>query len=166
MIQVQVLGIRLEVPSNQPVLLLGDLERPRYLPLWIGTAEATSISLAIDEIHTSRPLTHDLLVTVMQEFDAQLSSVCITELDEGTFYAVLQFENHDSISVRPSDAVAVAVRTGVPIYVSQEVMDEAGMDFNEEELGASGEEEIAPLTQQDIEQFKKFLEDINPEDFS
>ena len=160
------MGIRLEVPSNQPVLLLKDLERPRYLPLWIGTAEATSISLAIDEIHTSRPLTHDLLVTVLEEFGAELESVSISELIEGTFYAVLQFANHDSISVRPSDAIAVAVRTGVPMYVAPEVMDEAGMEFTDEELAEGDQQEAAPLTQQDIEQFKQFLENINPEDFS
>lgn len=159
MIQVEVVGIRLELPSNQPVLILKDSAHSRYLPLWIGTAEATSISLALDSVATTRPLTHDLMITLMQRAGAIMTSVSITELVEGTFMAVLEFANQDSLSARPSDAVALAIRLGIPVYVADDVLDEAGLDLEEEDDGQ-------PDTHEELEKFRAFLEDINPEDFT
>ena len=159
MIQVEVVGIRLELPSNQPVLILKDADNGRYLPLWIGTAEATSISLALDNILTTRPLTHDLMITLMQRAGAVMTSVTITELVDGTFMAVLQFANQDSLSARPSDAVALAIRLGIPVYVAEDVLDEAAIAIEEEQAEESD-------TQEELEKFRAFLEDLNPEDFS
>jgi bifunctional DNase/RNase len=158
-IQVEVVGIRLELPSNQPVLILKDADNGRYLPLWIGTAEATSISLALDNILTTRPLTHDLMITLMQRAGAVMTSVTITELVDGTFMAVLQFANQDSLSARPSDAVALAIRLGIPVYVAEDVLDEAAIAIEEEQAEESD-------TQEELEKFRAFLEDLNPEDFS
>lgn len=157
MIEVEVVGIRLELPASQPVLVLRDLDGSRYLPLWIGNSEATAISLALEGVNPPRPLTHDLLVDVIEHLDDQVLSTSITELIDGTYFAQIEFANHDAVSARPSDAVAVAIRCGVPIYVAQDVLDEAGMDVvGEEDLDESEE----------VEKFRAFLDEINPEDFS
>ena len=158
MIEVEVVGIRVELPANQPVLVLRDLNGDRYLPLWIGNSEATAISLALDGVTPPRPLTHDLLVQVIDQLDDQVMSASITELIDGVYFAQIDFANHDAVSARPSDAVAVAIRCGVPIYVSQEVFDEAGMDIVDNEEVEDSEEEV--------EKFRAFLDEINPEDFS
>lgn len=157
MIEVEVVGIRLELPANQPVLVLRDLDGSRYLPLWIGNSEATAISLALEGVNPPRPLTHDLLVDVIEHLDDQVLSTAITELIDGTYFAQIEFANHDAVGARPSDAVAVAIRCGVPIYVSQDVLDEAGMDV-------VGEDEIDES--EEVEKFRAFLDEINPEDFS
>ncbi len=158
MIEVEVVGIRVELPANQPVLVLRDLNGDRYLPLWIGNSEATAISLALDGVTPPRPLTHDLLVQVIDHLDDQVMSASITELIDGVYFAQIDFANHDAVSARPSDAVAVAIRCGVPIFVSQEVFDEAGMDIVDNEEVEDSEEEV--------EKFRAFLDEINPEDFS
>ena len=157
MIEVEVVGIRLELPANQPVLVLRDLDGSRYLPLLIGNPQATAISLALEGVNPPRPLTHDLLVDVIEHLDDQVLSTAITELIDGTYFAQIEFANHDAVSARPSDAVAVAIRCGVPIYVSQDVLDEAGMDV-------VGEDEIDES--EEVEKFRAFLDEINPEDFS
>ena len=163
MIEVEVVGIRLEVPSNQPVLILRDLTRPRYLPLWIGTAEATAISLSLEGVVPPRPLTHDLLAEVIESLGAVLTSVTINQFVDGVFMAVLQFANHDSISSRPSDAVALAVRLDVPVFVDPEVMDEAALEMDEA-VDNEGIEDLDP--QAELDKFRAFLDEINPEDFS
>lgn len=161
MVQVEVIGVRIEFPSNQPVLILREFNSPRFLPLWIGLPEADVISMTLDEVDTPRPLTHDLLVSVIENLGDQLSSVEITELQDGIFYAVLQFKNHEAISARPSDAIALALKAGVPIFVAEEVMAEASQLITEEDLISDESEET-----DELEQFREFLEQIKPEDFS
>ena len=166
--QVDVVGVRLELPSNHPVLILRDQQATRYLPLWIGTAEATAISLALEGVDPPRPLTHDLLANVINQLGGQVTSVTVSELIEGTFYATINFLNHDSISARPSDAIALAIRNQVPVFVAQEVMDVAGMDlaidddYEPEEGGFSA----ADMSQEELDKFRAFLDDIQPDDFS
>ena len=161
MAQVEVVGVRIEFPSNQPVLILREINSPRFVPLWIGMPEASAISLALDAVEVPRPMTHDLLVDVIANFQDALTAVTITELQDGIFYALLQFANHDPVSARPSDAIALALRVGAPIFVADEVMDVAGQFITEEE----GDE---PADDQDSElaQFREFLDQIRPEDFS
>ncbi|NBV90282.1 MAG: bifunctional nuclease family protein [Actinobacteria bacterium] len=161
MAQVEVIGIRVEFPSNQPVLILREVNSPRFLPLWIGVPEADAISMSLDEVEVPRPMTHDLLLDVIDNLDERLESVEITELVDGVFYAVLNFVSHDSISARPSDAVALALRADVPIYVSDEVLAEAGQLISEESEISADEG-----TADEVEQFREFLEQIKPEDFS
>lgn len=166
--QVDVVGVRLELPSNQPVLILRDQQAARYLPLWIGTAEATAISLALDGVEPQRPLTHDLLVNIIDQLGGKVTSISVSELVEGTFYATINFLNHDSISARPSDAIALAIRNQVPVFVAQEVMDFAGMDLAidddfEPNAGSTRGEE---MSQEELDKFRAFLDDIQPEDFS
>lgn len=157
--QVDVVGIRLELPSNQPVLILRDQEASRYLPLWIGVAEATAITLALDGVKPSRPLSHDLMHNLVEHLGERVTSVVVSELIDGTYYATINFTNRDSISARPSDAIALAVRTDVPVYVADEVMDYAAMEMAEDEDSETD-------TQDELEAFRAFLDEIKPEDFS
>jgi len=165
--EVNVVGIRLELPSNQPVLILRDQNAPRYLPLWIGTAEASAISLALDGVIPPRPQTHDLLVSAIAQLGGQVSSVTVSELVEGTFFATLNFLNHDSISARPSDAIALAVRTSVPVFVTKEIMDFAGMDLADADEFAIGDGPGSQdMSAAELEKFRAFLDEIEPNDFS
>ena len=158
MIRVQIVGVRVEVPSNQPIMLLREAEGGRYLPIFIGAPEATAIVYALQGMETPRPMTHDLFITVLEEFGVGLRQVAITALRDGTFYAELELGTEATahrISARPSDAIALAVRLGesVPIVVDEAVFEEAGVLFEEEQ------------EEDQIEEFRAFLDEITPEDF-
>jgi bifunctional DNase/RNase len=155
-VPMDLVGIRIELPTNTPILLLREHDGDRYLPIWINTPEATAIALAHDGIRPERPLTHDLVTSLIEELGAQVSEVVVTELRGGTFYADLRLRVGDdihSISSRPSDAVAIAVRTDAPVFASRDLLDEAGVHIRDEE----DEDEIA--------KFREFLDRIEPEDF-
>lgn len=159
MIRVSLVGVRVEVPSNQPIVLLREDEGQRYLPIFIGPPEATAIVYALQGMETPRPMTHDLFKTVLDELGAQLRQVVITQLEEGTFYAEIELAREGGalrISSRPSDAIALAVRheEPVPLFVEEEVLEEAGVLFEPEE------------DEDQIEQFREFLEQVSPEDFA
>ncbi len=150
-------GVRIELPSNQPIVLLRESEGERYLPIWIGQPEAASIALALQGVVTPRPMTHDLLKAILEEVAVQVSSIVITELREGTFYAIINMHrNGDAyeVSSRPSDAIALAVRLGCKIFANEEVLAEASI------LIPSGDEE-----EEELEKFREFLDSVNPEDF-
>ena len=152
----EVVGVRVELPTNTPILLLRERDGTRYLPIWIGTPEATAIALALEGIETSRPLTHDLIKTLLDALGADIERVDVTSLDEGTFYAelVIEAEGEElTISSRPSDAIALATRSGAPVFAARELLDEAGIEIHDD-----NEEE-------EIERFREFLDDITPEDF-
>ena len=157
------LGVRVEVPSNVPIVLLREREgSSRLLPIFVGAAEATAIALALDGVATPRPMTHDLLRDVLEELAADVDRVIVTELRDKTFYAELHLvrdEEHIIVSSRPSDAIALAVRTGTPIFAADDVIEEAG--YSEDSLeGDDGEQ-----AEEVVEQFKEFIESISPEDF-
>jgi len=149
---VEVMGVRVEMPSNQPIILLKELDGSRYLPIWLGAAEATAIAFAQQEVLPPRPLTHDLFKDVLMQLGAKLNNVYLTELKDGVFYAQLNFEGGPAISARPSDAIALALRIGAPILASEDLLDEAGI-------------EIPDQAEDEVERFKEFLDQINPEDF-
>lgn len=161
MAEVRVVGIRVEQPANQPVLLLRESGGDRYLPIWIGQNEANAIILEQQGVEPTRPLTHDLFRDVIGALGHSLKEVRIVDLQEGTFYADLVFDQDVRVSARPSDSVAIALRMGVPIYVEEAVLDEAGLlipdDKDEESSGAIREDEV--------EKFKEFLDSISPDDF-
>ncbi len=161
MIEILELEIRLDASNNQPVLILKDSAQPRYLPLWIGQPEALAIQLQLDEVEPPRPLTHDLASQIIANLGGKITSVSITDFIDGVFYATVQFANHDAVSARPSDAIALAMRSDAPIFVAEEVMQAAGLPL--EDLGESADEETAA---EELERFREFLDQIKPEDFS
>lgn len=159
MIRLSLVGVRVEVPTNQPIVLLREDEGQRYLPIFIGPPEATAIVYALQGMETPRPMTHDLFKTVLDDMSIQLQQVVITELHDGTFYAEIELAGNGNayrISSRPSDAIALAVRyeDTVPIFADEAVLEEAGVLFENDE-----EEE-------QIEQFREFLDQVRPEDFA
>jgi len=160
-IPMTLVGVRVEVPNNQPIVLLRENDGQRYLPIYIGQPEATSIVYALQGMETPRPMTHDLFTTVLGEIGAQISQVVITDMRDGTFFAEIEITRPDGstrISSRPSDAIALAVRSGtpVPIYAQEGVLDEAGVLFEQDE---EEDEEL-------IEQFTEFIDQVRPEDFA
>lgn len=155
MIELTLIGVRVELPANQPIVLLKEREGERYLPIWIGAAEATAIALAMQGVTPPRPMTHDLMKNVLEELHVQVDRIEITELREGTFYAMIHMTRNGAaheVSSRPSDAIALAVRASVPIFAHEEVLGEASVVIRDDD-------------EQEVERFKQFLEDVNPEDF-
>ena len=150
--QMEVVGVRVEMPTNQPIVLLKETQGERYLPIWIGPMEATAIAYAQQGLVPARPLTHDLLRDVLQALDVHLKTVNITELREGIFFADLIFSNGKEVSARPSDSIALALRTGATIFASDEILDEAGIAIPDEQ-------------EDEVEKFREFLDTITPEDF-
>jgi bifunctional DNase/RNase len=146
--------VRVEMPSNQPIVLLREQDGERYLPIWIGAVEATAIAFAQQGVVPARPLTHDLLRDIVTALNRPLEAVRITALKEGVFFAELEFSGGVVVSARPSDAIALALRTQTPITGAAEVLDEAGIVI-EEESEADDE----------VEKFREFLDQISPEDF-
>lgn len=150
--QLDVVGVRVEMPSNQPIVLLKEAAGDRYLPIWIGAAEATAIAFAQQGVVPPRPLTHDLLRDVLQALGQELTAVRITDLRDGVFYALLVLGDGVEVSARPSDAIALALRTGSPIYGAEEVLGEAGIPIPDEQ-------------EDEVEKFREFLDHVTPEDF-
>lgn len=155
-VPMDLVGIRVELPTNTPIMLLRETGGDRYLPIWIGTPEATAIAMAHDGIQTKRPLTHDLMTSLMDKLGATVESVVVTELRGGTFYADISVtvdgETH-LISSRPSDAVAIAVRADAPLFADKDLLDEAGVHIQDTE------------DEDEIEKFREFLDRIDPTDF-
>src|SRR6266566_3173836 len=142
MIELNLVGVRVELPTNQPIVLLREREGDRYLPIWVGGTEATAIAFALQGIVPPRPLTHDLFQNVLEEIGVRIERIVITELKDGTFYAVIQMSRNGSsyeVSSRPSDAIALAVRVNVPIFANDEVLAEAAIDVPE---GDEDEQEV------------------------
>ena len=158
---VEVVGVRIEMPSNQPIVLLKEMEGRTFLPIWVGSVEATAIAFAQQELRPQRPLTHDLIVDLLKTTGATLTAVHITDMVDGVFYAELLLRGASGelppLSVRPSDAVAIALRTKSNIFVSQELLERSGIQIPAGEEVQSDEE---------VEAFREFLDQINPEDFA
>ncbi|MFE5708268.1 bifunctional nuclease family protein, partial [Rhodococcus koreensis] len=132
MSEMHVIGVRVEQPQNQPVLLLRETDGERYLPIWIGQTEATAIALEQQGVEPARPLTHDLIKNLIEAFGRTLKEVRIVDLREGTFYADLVFDQNTRVSARPSDSIAIALRIGVPIFAEESVLTEAGLVMPDE----------------------------------
>lgn len=155
MIELSLVGVRVELPSNQPIVLLKEVEGDRYLPIWIGAVEATAIAFALQGIQTPRPMTHDLLRDVLTEVDIAVERVVISELVDQTFYALISLSSNGSskeVSSRPSDAIALAVRINAPIFAAEDVLDQAGIELKDDE-------------ETEVEKFREFLDQVTPEDF-
>ena len=161
--QMKLVGVRVELPSNAPIVLLKEMsDSARLLPIFIGAPEATAIAIALDGVSTPRPMTHDLLRDVLEELSADVERVVVTELRDKTFYAELHLMRDGSrvvVSSRPSDAIALAARTGTPIYAEDSVIEEAGYTTDRAETSDSQQAD------QVVEQFREFIDSVSPEDF-
>ena len=143
------------MPSSSPIVLLREVEGERYLPIWIGSSEASAISFAQQGVVPARPLTHDLLRNVLESVGRRLERVLITDLDEGTYYAQLVLDDGSTIDARPSDAIALALRAGASIYATEEVLAAAGVLVTDDEDEAADQ----------VAAFREFLDNVSPEDF-
>ena len=165
MVEMHLNAVRVEIPSNNPLLLLQETSgNRRTLPIYIGSNEAQAIALAQQGVEMPRPMTHDLMKDILEELGAHLECIVITELRDRTFYAELRVViggTRHSISSRPSDAVALAVRAECPIYAEEELLDAEGVILPEEEEDEEQEEEAEEL----VSEFRDFIEGIRPEDF-
>lgn len=140
------------MPTNQPIVLLRERDGERYLPIWIGAAEATAIAYAQQGVVPPRPLTHDLLKNVIEDLGHTLSEVRIVELKDSVFYASLVFDGQIEVSARSSDAIALALRAGTSILAEEALLDEAGVA-------------IAQDDDDEVERFRQFLDHVSAEDF-
>ena len=156
MIEMELTGVRVELPTNQPIVLLRERGGERYLPIWIGAAEAAAIALSLQGVVTPRPMTHDLLKNILEDLTVEVQRIVVTELRDSTFYATIALQRGTDgfeVSSRPSDAIALAVRMAVPIFAEDGVLDEASILI-------PGDED------EEVEKFREFLDNVSPEDFA
>ena len=175
LVNMEVVGVRIEMPSNQPIVLLKEIDGSRFLPIWVGAVEATAIAFAQQGMAAQRPLTHDLLTNILEVADLTMTAVHITELKDGIFYAEIQIRDSQSallkVSARPSDAIAVALRSKSNILADSDLLDQVGIDIPERLVGLDLEDTTGATPEgagsdSDLERFREFLDQINPEDFA
>ena len=145
-------GVRVEMPSNQPIVLLKEVDGIRYLPIWVGATEATAIAFAQQGLTPPRPLTHDLMKNIIVDLGSKVESVQVTHLTDGVFFSKIMLDKGVEISARPSDAIALALRTGALIYATEDLFQSAGIETPDQ-------------ADDQVEAFREFLDQINPEDF-
>jgi bifunctional DNase/RNase len=167
MIEMRIVGVHVEMPNSQPILMLTEIAGPRSLPIMIGSAEATAIAMHLQGVRPARPLTHDLLGQVITALGRKVEQIRVVDFREGTYFGELAFDDGTTVSARPSDAVALAVRVGIPVFVDDAVLAEAGVvipeDSDEDDPAAEdGEPEDA---EDEVERFREFLDSVSPEDF-
>jgi bifunctional DNase/RNase len=152
-------GVSFDMVGKQPIVLLKTADGNKFLPIWIGHPEAAAILMRLQGASTPRPMTHDLVTEMLTQLDAKIVRIAVTELRENTFYAVITVSVNGSeveVDSRPSDAIALAVRAEAPIFAADSVIDESAIEFEHEDVN---EEEV-------VEEFKRFLDEVKPEDFS
>jgi bifunctional DNase/RNase len=151
-------GVSFDMVGKQPIVLLKTAEGNKFLPIWIGHPEAAAILMKLQGASTPRPMTHDLVTEMLSQLEAKVVRIAVTELRENTFYALITVVVDGSeleIDSRPSDAIALAVRADAPIFAADSVIEESAIEFEEN----VDEEEV-------VEEFRKFLDEVKPEDFS
>ena len=153
--EIEFIGVRMEMPSNTPIALLREVGGLRVIPIWIGAVEATAIAYATQGVVPPRPMTHDLIGNIFIAFEVKLIEVRISDLVDGIFHALLIFDSGVQVSARPSDAIAIALRLGVPMPATPQVLEEAGIEMQDDEVQEEDQ----------LEQFRAFLDEISPEDF-
>lgn len=148
-------GVRIEIPSQKPILLLKEENGNRYLPIWIGPYEASAIALELSNIKTPRPMTHDLIINIINNLKISVNNIEITDIKDNTFYAIINIKGEDKkiirIDSRPSDAIATAVRIKCDIFVAEHVLESGGLRIQS--------------IDEEVKKFKDFLNHIEPEDF-
>lgn len=146
-------GVRVEMPSNTPIVVLREVGGQRHLPIWIGPAEASAIAAGQQGLQPPRPLTHDLIKELLASLGRSVKQVNIVEVRDSVFYAVLVLDNGQEVGSRTSDAIAIALRYGCPIQCADTVLDSSGIVM----AGDDSDEEV--------ERFREFLEQVSPDDF-
>lgn len=158
MIEMKVMGIALDTRTGSPIVVLHDKENRRALPIWIGSAEASSIIRKIENLSVSRPMTHDLVISIIEKTGYKLEKVEINDVEKETYYATIYLKNEKDeiveIDSRPSDAIAVAIRVEAPIYVNAKVLSTGSVSTD------------SAKDAQEAEEFKTFIQDIKPSDFA
>jgi bifunctional DNase/RNase len=149
----RVVGVRVELPANHPVVLLREEDGVRYLPIWIGAAEASAIAFQQQGVQAVRPLTHDLMRDIVSALGTRLEAVHITEMRDDVYYAELRFAGGVTVSARPSDAIALALRCDVEILGTDAVLEAGGIEIPDEQ-------------EDELEKFREFLDTISPDDFA
>jgi uncharacterized protein len=152
-------GVSFDMVGKQPIVLLKTADGNRFLPIWIGHPEAAAILMKLQGAATPRPMSHDLFTDILSQLEARVVKIAVTELRENTFYAMITVAVDGAeieIDSRPSDAIALAVRADAPIFAAESVIEESAIEFEHEDVN---EEEV-------VEEFKRFLDEVKPEDFS
>jgi len=155
-VEMKVRGLALDPVSNMPIIILRDEEEKRSLPIWVGIFEANAIALELEKISTPRPMTHDLIKNILESVEAKVEKIVVNDLRDNTFFAVIHLrlgEEEITVDARPSDAIALALRVGAPIFVDEDVVRRAKSV------------EVAPKESDDQEKLKEWLEHLKPEDF-
>lgn len=159
-VEMKVRGLALDPLSNMPIIILRDEEDKRSLPIWVGIFEANAIALELEKITTPRPMTHDLIKNILEALDARVLKVAVNDLRDNTFFAVIHLQLGESeltVDSRPSDAIALALRVGAPIFVEEEVVRKA--------KSVEVAKETEAINPDDREKLKEWLENLKPEDF-
>jgi bifunctional DNase/RNase len=159
MYEMVIYGVSFDLVGKQPIVLLKTADGNRFLPIWIGHAEAAAILMKLQGASTPRPMTHDLMTDMLEQLDAEVLRITVTELRDNTFYASITVQQNGSeleIDSRPSDAIAIAVRSEVPIYAAEHVIEESAIEFEGEE----------PNDEDVVDEFRKFLDDVSPDQFA
>ena len=159
MTEMVIYGVSFDLVGKQPIVLLKTSGGNRYLPIWIGQPEAASILMKLQGTASPRPLTHDLFTDTLAQLDAEVVRVCVTELRENTFHATITIRQNGSeleIDSRPSDAIALAVRTDAPIFADDSVIEESAIEFEGDDVN---EDDL-------VDEFKAFLEQVTPDEFA
>jgi hypothetical protein len=160
MVEMKIFGLALDEQSQVPLLILKDKEEKQVLPIWIGAMEAMSISISLNKVSISRPLTHDLMIRILGTLEAEISKVVVVDLKEGTYYAEIHLEQNNQtylVDSRPSDAIALAVRCDVPIFANEALLEQVGKQFDQEH-------EVV-LKDEEAEKWTEVLEKFSQEDF-
>jgi len=168
MIEMRIVGVRVEMPSQTPILMLTEVDGPRSLPILIGSAEATAIAMHQQGVRPARPLTHDLLGHVITALGRSVVQVRVVDFREGTFFGELAFDDGTTVSARPSDAIALAVRVEIPVFVEESVLAEAGIvvpEESEEGVDDADDEDAPGDAEDEVERFREFLDSVSPDDF-
>jgi bifunctional DNase/RNase len=166
MLEVRLTAVRVDLQSNTPVVLLQEAIGSRSLPIFIGAPEATAIAFALQGVDVPRPMTHDLMKDLLEALGAHITRVVVTEVREATYYAEIHLDvagRAVTLSSRPSDAIALAARTGSPLFVEDDLMESAGVVLDEDE---DEDEEAAENPEELVGEFREFLDNVRPEDFS
>ncbi len=159
MIEMKVMGIALDTRTGSPIVVLHDKENRRALPIWIGSAEASSIIRKIENLSVTRPMTHDLIISIIEKVGYKISKVEINDVEKETYFATIFLENEDDdkiieIDSRPSDAIAIAIRIDAPIYVTANVLSNGSVSTD------------STKDAQEAEEFKNFVQSLKPSDFA